>query len=212
LLVVLGVISILIGLALPSLAKSRQQAKRVVAGSSMQQVGMLLATYTAENREIYPIRRAGMIADEMGWEYRDLFAELGLVKRERIGQSNSYKGIAENITMSMTLVYDHERLRPGQTEPKAQRRTQPVMVGQVLYPGDKGALSTVYDESQSPHPLNYFCCVSTNLPLPISFVDGSVRVQTWQDSIAGGVYYIDSFGIGGPVTATWHGVQGRDRR
>jgi type II secretory pathway pseudopilin PulG len=212
LLVVLGVVAVLVGLALPSIAKSRQQATRVVAGSAMQQVGMLLATYVAENRDTYPIRKLDMTPDKMGWQYVNLFAELGLVKREQIGTSNSYKGIAENIQMSMALVYKHELMRPGHTEPEAMRRVHPVTSSQVVYPSDKGALWSIRDESQGNHPLAYFCCVSTNLALPISFVDGSVRLQTWQDSLAGGVFYTDAFGIGSPVSSTWFGVQGRDRR
>jgi len=54
LLVVVAIIALLISILLPSLADARQQAKRLVCGSNLRQIGIGLATCGAENKGCYP--------------------------------------------------------------------------------------------------------------------------------------------------------------
>lgn len=55
LLVVIGIIAVLIGLLLPSLAGARRQAKMVQCQSNLQQIGLYLVTYMNENNGwLYP--------------------------------------------------------------------------------------------------------------------------------------------------------------
>ncbi len=56
LLVVIGIITILIAILLPSLRKAREAGKIVACGSNMRQIGMALKMYTIDNRGFLPDR------------------------------------------------------------------------------------------------------------------------------------------------------------
>jgi prepilin-type N-terminal cleavage/methylation domain-containing protein len=54
LLVVIGIISVMVGILLPTLSKARGQAQRVVCTSNLKQMGYGLAAYLAENKQMLP--------------------------------------------------------------------------------------------------------------------------------------------------------------
>jgi prepilin-type processing-associated H-X9-DG protein/prepilin-type N-terminal cleavage/methylation domain-containing protein len=54
LLVVISIIALLLGVLLPSLNKTRQQAKKLVCSSNMRQLGIALYTYCMENKDRLP--------------------------------------------------------------------------------------------------------------------------------------------------------------
>ena len=54
LLVVIGIISLLIGILLPSLAGARESARAVASLSNLRQIGIALVAYRNENRGFYP--------------------------------------------------------------------------------------------------------------------------------------------------------------
>lgn len=54
LLVVIGIIAVLIGILLPSLARARESAKRVACASLLRQIGVATANYAVENKDSLP--------------------------------------------------------------------------------------------------------------------------------------------------------------
>jgi type II secretory pathway pseudopilin PulG len=53
--VVVGIISVLIGILLPSLAKARQAGQRAVCSSNLRQLGSAVQLYLYDSKGIYPI-------------------------------------------------------------------------------------------------------------------------------------------------------------
>jgi len=67
-LVVIGIISVLISLLLPALARARQQANSVVCQSNMRQIGMSLLSYAdAHDGWLYP--------SDMGWDTAHVYQD-----------------------------------------------------------------------------------------------------------------------------------------
>ena len=61
LLVVIGIIGVLIAILLPTLSRAQKQARSVACQSNLRQLGMLLATYTSENKGwLFPVGPDGL--------------------------------------------------------------------------------------------------------------------------------------------------------
>src|SRR4051812_3383558 len=55
----IGIISILVAILLPALARAREQAKRVMCASNLRQIGIGTVMYAQANRDCIPPQGAG---------------------------------------------------------------------------------------------------------------------------------------------------------
>jgi prepilin-type N-terminal cleavage/methylation domain-containing protein len=62
LLVVIAIIGMLVALLLPSLSRAREQAKTVACLSNLRQIGLVMETYAAENKNA--------VLPTYAWKYR----------------------------------------------------------------------------------------------------------------------------------------------
>ena len=75
--VVMGIIAILMGLLLPSLAKARRAGQIVQCSSNLRQLGIAFTFYAAAHRDVYPAAQDPVMTDPyktlwMGMGYRPL--------------------------------------------------------------------------------------------------------------------------------------------
>ena len=207
LVVVLGVLMILIGLILPTVARSVASGRQTGVLSSIQQAAALIEMYCQSSRDTYPLPEGDTI-EVLDWP--DRLVRAGLLERPEHVDPLGYKRYGRaNIALSVCMMYDHTRMHPGLTEPQDQRRPTPVQSSSVLFPVHKGLLWTV--TVNDGHSETLWCCGEGKPRGPIAFADGSASLHYNMDMFPNRVVYHEN-GIGFPVATTWAGVRGRDRQ
>lgn len=205
LLAAVGVLSILLGQLLPSLAGERRHAIHYRELNVVRGGVAALEAYAASNGGYYPC--ASELAFLANGYWRRPLARAGL-----LDSSDRELDIYE---MAMALVCHPSYQAPGATLPPVQLRSQPIHPGHVRYPSQKGLLCPAIVEVQG---VQRQWCIEDDLWSPpaenpagaVAFVDGSatrasridLRVDHW---------YIPENMIGVPVVTTWFGADGRDR-
>lgn len=67
LLVVIGIIAVLISLLIPALSRARESARNVHCQSNLKQIGLCIAMYRNDNRDILPAREASWNSARWQW-------------------------------------------------------------------------------------------------------------------------------------------------
>jgi prepilin-type N-terminal cleavage/methylation domain-containing protein/prepilin-type processing-associated H-X9-DG protein len=100
LLVVIGIISVLISILLPTLAGARKNAQKVQCLSNLRQIGMAFQTYAADNKGSYPVASAWNVMGKVGTQrlggspyYDDQNGSTGWVGDRNISTSAYNDGI-----------------------------------------------------------------------------------------------------------------------
>lgn len=207
LLVVIGIIAILLGIALPSLGGAIASARLARTSATVKQNAALLHMYAADHREAFPM--TAPLTDQAAhtW-YRALMGSYITSPSEvdPVGVRNFGKVL---ILMSKCMVSDPALMRPGFTRPPDQTPSVLVRHYQVTYPDRKGVLANMWLDPTPSSPVA-FCCAGPLIVVPVAMTEGSVMTGTRREFIGGNpAVVVDEIGI--PVYSTWGGFLARDR-
>lgn len=210
LVVVLGVVMILVGLALPSLQRSWWTGRTTSNLVVMRQNAILVQQYTEEHKGVFPLSGHERPVEAAFYWYRPLVAAGHLSATREADPAGFRRYGRSNVVMSECMVHPAERFVRGNTQPEELRRATPVRSSDVLFPSAKGLLRSIRVVEERIE--TYWCCVPGAPPGPVAFADGSASIEYWLNLLPNQRYEPDENGIGSPVSQTWEGVKGRDRQ
>lgn len=206
LMVVIGIITILIGLMTPTIAGARHSAKLTRWTATIRQNGVLIRMYTDASREVFPIANTNAHWNMNDW-YRALI-DAGLAQSARDFDPNDHKpGWTPNYLMNRALCDAWSDMQPGLTEPVEATVSDPVREPEVLFPDRLGIM--VRYTLPDPEHGHGWCCARP-VTGPVLFGDHSAALAEWTDFVEASELVLENY-VGGPCMTTWYGARGRDR-
>ena len=213
LLVVIGVITILLGLALPPLARTRERARHVASLSQIRQNVAAIDAYSADNNGYYPAGRPTALGASYQWH--DPLIEAGYFKDRSQADPVGIKEIdSVRYVMSVCMLYPPGLMTPRDIVPLPDfAPTTAMTTHSVTSPALKGLMYQGFlgnGDTLEGFPPQEWCCAEPRMG-PVVFADGSGELAVWtkfrDDEMPGSVRW-----MGIPIFSTWYGVQGVDRR
>ncbi len=206
LVVVLGVLTILVGLLLPSVRQAWHQGRLTSLLGEIQQQAALVEMFGNEHNDLYPFAGFDTVGDCAHKWYEALVRE-GMLDDRAAERASVFQ-------LSLCMVYDARRMKPGNTPDQTIYDEAPVPVyrRQTRLPASKGMLYWLFTwPNRSPWPARW-CCYPDSSPGPVAMADGSSLIGRWMDFLPDGEFVLDEkSGVGFPVITPWYGVEGRDR-
>lgn len=206
--VVLGVLTVLIGLFLPAVAGSWERAQLVADGAHVRQTFGLVTLYANDHDDHYPVGHANAQLAAMRW-YRPILAGGYAESEADIDPCCWDRPWGIGITLSVCMVYEPRYMRFGWTQPVDEQASVPVAQHQVTYPSLKGVMVRAMEGYYARQGGRAFCCTD-RWTAPIAFGDGSIEFGDYI-SFNFGEPPITENAIGWPVMSTWGGYLARDR-
>lgn len=212
LMVVIGVIMVLLGLALPALSKSRVEAERMRQLKQIQQCATIISAYAGDWKDVYPLAGANQFEASLHW-YQAVVAA-GMVESARDLDATSYDhglDLAFALSSSMVSAPKYYVLDAPPYPAWQLRPVTPVRQADVVFPSSKGEVWTWRIGYTKQDNMDVFwCCWEARLSAPVAFSDGSAAPAAWQDLLGADTMRQQEM-AGVPVATTWGGVTGRDR-
>lgn len=211
LLLVVSIIMVLIGLALPALTRTRYEARATRALLAAQQNTTLISQYAQDWRDVFPIAEQSAFRSMLFW-YKPLVHTGLLATREDADRDGWRMTTGCTFTLSMCVMMDPAQMVRGATVPVEQAFSRAVRIEQVQYPSAKGILNQ-FLVWYSPHDPNLWAGGPAQRA-PVQFADGSGEIGVWTQYTHERTHtgeLLQENTIGTPVMSTWGGFSARDR-
>ncbi len=208
--VVMGMVLVLLGLALPSLGRAKEHSDRVTLAVNVRQNAVAIQAYCNDHKGMYPKYDEYVVSGSVHWNI--LLARGGYLPSARAADPVGYRRYNSNrVRMSHCMLYPWEKMVPGAVEPTEKPLAIAVYDHWVTYPTQKGLLIPQCSGFAPRTPeLRCFVVSPRAIHEPVAFADTSTSIVSRFDLI-GGDPVITAGLVGYPVLSTWGGYRARDR-
>jgi type II secretory pathway pseudopilin PulG len=210
LVVCLGIIMILVGLLLPSIAGIHSRGRLAREMVVLHQHAAAIDAYTADFEGVYPLSSKNPFWAAQAW-WKSLIAAGHYQSVGEVDPTSLRLDLPVSYWMSQAMVQDPATMRPGETVPIEEAVSSPIRHDQVYYPSAKGLVFRFYDRHWNPSEGGVQWCCTALWEFPVAMADGSATSGTYIDFNGGNPLYLENE-MGRPVATTWFGCRGRDRR
>lgn len=208
--VVIGVMMMVLGLALPPLANARRLGEATRTAAVVRSNAQLLAMYGSAHRDSFPAYGDGNLVTNGITDWVQALVDGGLIESVRETDPEGYRATGRGrIGLTGAALYESWRMVPGKTQHANESKIAGVRQGDVRYPSEKGILGKVQDvEGENA----VFWTFTPHRPprWPIAMGDESVTFARCTDFELEFDFF--EYWVGHPVYSTWGGVKGRDVR
>lgn len=213
LVVVIGIVMILIGLLLPTLAVGRGSAANLRQTSALRQIGLTTEIYCTAWNDTYPVADARLdyrmesLDDgsngtaETGRPWPNALLDAGVIEEHMLLELLD----TSDVVWSRTMYIDPSDLNPDRILPWEHVFTSGVKRSSVRYPSSKGLLG-VATTHYSGHRVVWL--LASVAKAPLFAADGAIHSMSFADLLRPTPPPMLGWGV--PIQTTWHGVRGRD--
>lgn len=211
LLVSMGIILMLLGLFLPSLANARKSGRSIQAVAVFASNRRIVATYQTDFAEYFPLSKQGDGVASKTINYYGPLLFKGYIKRiEDIDPWFTERGFTST-QMTYAAFMDFSLMVPGATRPMSLVPVVAQNAAKIVNPSGKGLLLMSPVIADKNGGSGSWCCYPGAPKSPIAFDDGSAGEFYWAELLPDGKLYVENE-IGTPVSKTWFGLRGSDRK
>ncbi len=207
LIVVLGIVMVLIGLLLPSLAAARERSRMTRLAVTARSNALAVVAYAGDHDDVYPIASADVGNAMLDWD-DPLIAEGILPSKAAVDPDGVREHGGPKFALSGALVHPSRFLESGATLPIDLAKASPIRQSEVAYPSQKGMMVRWLFVRDGVH--TFWTWNPYDRPIaPVAWTDGHVSEHRCTD-FALAYPYFENW-VGHPVVSTWLGTKGADR-
>ena len=210
LLVVIGVIMVVLGLALPAITASREQARATTDLAVLRAHGAAVSRFASHSDDQFPLasdRRCGASAE---W-YRPLIASGEYASIDEVDPHSYPRWGSVTFHLSQSLVAARSEFEWGLTRDCKVSPSSAVRQADVMFPSQKGMLVKAFEREGRTPGDRWFCCADL-WKAPVVFCDGSGEIGSFLEYSRGNRPVVKwEHAVGFPVLSPWGGYGARDR-
>ncbi|MBC6954435.1 MAG: prepilin-type N-terminal cleavage/methylation domain-containing protein [Leptolyngbya sp. PLA2] len=204
--VVLGIITLLIGLLLPSLGAARERARMTRMALAARSNAAAVIAYAQDHDDIYPIAHPKVGTAILDWDDPLLAGEY-LPNKLAVDPDGVKEFGGPRFSLSGALVHPAAMMEPGTTVPIDLALSASVRQSRVRHPARKGMMVRYVFQKNGDHIM--WAWSPYDRPLaPVAWTDGAVSEHRCTDFTLAHDFFENWVGF--PVLSTWSGASGID--